>query len=168
MFQKITPFLWFDHEAEEAANFYVSVFAGRGEDAAIENVTYYNKESSQASGQAEGSAMTVAFRLAGQKFAAINGGPPFKLSEAVSFVINCETQEEVDYYWEKLSEGGDPKAQVCGWLKDEFGLSWQVTPTILPELLSDPNPEKARRVMSAMLSMKKIYIAELKQAAADK
>jgi predicted 3-demethylubiquinone-9 3-methyltransferase (glyoxalase superfamily) len=167
--QKITPFLWFDHEAAEAADFYVSVFSRwHGETSTVINVTRYGKAGAAASGQPEGSVMTVAFRLAGQQFTALNGGPPFKLSEAFSLAINCDTQEEVDYYWEKLSEGGDPEAQICGWLKDKFGLSWQVVPNILIEYLRDPDPDKAERVMQAMLKMKKIDIAGLKRAYGQK
>jgi predicted 3-demethylubiquinone-9 3-methyltransferase (glyoxalase superfamily) len=154
--QKITPFLWYDGQAEEAANYYVSVF----KNSKVLNVTRYNDASAQASGQPKGSVMTIEFELDGQKFVAINGGPPFKLTEAVSFVVNCETQEELDYFWEKLSAGG---AEVqCGWLKDKFGLSWQVVPTILPELMKDP--EKGQKAMAALMKMKKIDIETLKQA----
>jgi predicted 3-demethylubiquinone-9 3-methyltransferase (glyoxalase superfamily) len=154
--QKITPFLWYDGQAEEAANYYVSVF----KNSKVLNVTRYNDASAQASGQPKGSVMTIEFELDGQKFVAINGGPHFKLTEAVSFVVNCETQEELDYFWEKLSAGG---AEVqCGWLKDKFGLSWQVVPTILPELMKDP--EKGQKAMAALMKMKKIDIETLKQA----
>ncbi|MDX6385530.1 MAG: hypothetical protein QOK48_3103 [Blastocatellia bacterium] len=154
--QKITPFLWYDGQAEEAANYYVSVF----KNSKVLNVTRYNDASAQASGQPKGSVMTIEFELDGQKFVAINGGPHFKLTEAVSFVVNCETQEELDYFWEKLSAGG---AEVqCGWLKDKFGLSWQVVPTILPELMKDP--EKGQKAMAALMQMKKIDIETLKQA----
>ena len=158
-FQRITPFLWFDKNAKEAVDLYVSIF----ENARIVATTTYSKESSEASGQPEGSVMTIAFQLDGQDFTAINGGPHFKFNEAISLVINCRTQEEIDHYWNRLSEGGDPKSQVCGWLKDRFGLSWQVVPEELPALMSDP--AKSARVMKALLKMKKIDLAELKRAA---
>jgi predicted 3-demethylubiquinone-9 3-methyltransferase (glyoxalase superfamily) len=158
--QKITPFLWFDNNAEEAVNFYVSVF----KNSKIENVARYDEEGANASGRPKGTVMTVSFRLDGQEFVALNGGPVFKFTEAISFVISCETQEEVDYYWEKLSEGGDKKAQQCGWLKDRYGLSWQIVPSVLGKLLSDPDPATCRRVMQAMLRMKKIDIKGLEQA----
>ena len=157
--KKITPFLWFDSNAEEAVRFYVSVF----QNSRIGLVTHYSKESSSASGQPEGSVMTIAFELDGQPFTAINGGPHFKFNEAVSFVVNCESQDEIDYYWEKLGEGGDPKSHVCGWLKDRFGLSWQITPSELPELMSTPG--KTAAVMKEVLKMKKIDLATLRRAA---
>lgn len=156
--QKITPFLWFDDQAEEAANFYTSIF----KDSKIVDVVRYSEEGAQASGRPKGSVMTVAFQLAGQEFTALNGGPHFKFTEAISFVVNCESQEEVDELWEKLTAGGEEVQ--CGWLKDKYGLSWQIVPTALTELLSDPDPEKAERVMKAMLQMKKIDIKGLKQA----
>ena len=155
--QKITPFLWFDNNAEEAMNFYTSVF----KDAVISSVTRYGK----AGPGPEGSVMTAAFRLNGMDFVALNGGPVFKFTEAISFVINCETQEEVDCYWDKLSEGG--KESECGWLKDKFGLSWQVVPFALPRLLQDKDRKKAQNVMKAMMKMKKIIIADLEQAYAE-
>ena len=158
--QKITPFMWFDGNAEEAVNFYTSIF----KDSKIGSVSRYDEAAAEASGRPKGSVMTASFQLNGQDFIALNGGPHFKFTEAISFVVNCETQEEVDYYWEKLSEGGDEKAQMCGWLKDKFGLSWQIVPTALGKLLSDPDPEKSQRVMQAMLQMKKIDIEGLKQA----
>lgn len=158
--QKITPFLWFDTQAEEAANFYASVF----KNSKIVSVARYGDEAAKASGRPEGSAMTVAFELEGQKFVALNGGPHFKFTEAVSFVVNCQTQKEVDHYWEKLSAGGDEKAQQCGWLKDKYGLSWQIVPTVLVEMLQDKNPEKSERVMQALLKMKKLDIKTLQQA----
>lgn len=158
--QKITPFLWYDHEAEEAANFYVSIFPN----SKIGKITHYPKEAEEASGKKAGEVMTVDFELSGQRFTAINGGPPFKLSEAVSFVISCENQDEIDYYWNKLSEGGDEKSQVCGWLKDKYGLSWQVTPNILEEMIADPDPKKVGRAMKEMLKMKKIIIKDLEEA----
>jgi predicted 3-demethylubiquinone-9 3-methyltransferase (glyoxalase superfamily) len=155
--QKITPFLWYDDKAEEAANFYVSIF----KNSKVLNLTRYG----EAGPGPKGSVLTVAFELEGQKFVALNGGPHFKFTEAVSFVVNCATQEEVDYFWEKLLEGGGKESQ-CGWLKDKYGLSWQITPTILPELLQDKDPEKANRVMQAMLKMVKIDIETIKRAAA--
>lgn len=160
--QRITPFLWFDGQAEEAVNHYVSIF----DDSRIVSTTRYSKEGAEASGQPEGSVMTIAFQLAGQDFTALNGGPMFEFNESISLVVNCETQEEVDHYWSRLSDGGDPQAQVCGWLKDRFGLSWQVVPTLVGELMSDPDPEKGRRAMEAILKMKKIDVEALRQAAA--
>ena len=157
--QRITPFLWFDHQAEEAATFYTSVFGN----SRIVTTTRYDKQSAKASGQPEGSVMTVAFQLDGQDFTALNGGPQFKFSEAISFVVNCDTQQEIDHYWIHLSKGGDASAQVCGWLKDRFGVSWQVVPTELPALLSDP--EKSGRVMAALMTMKKLDLDELRRAA---
>ena len=159
--QKITPFLWFDNQAEDAVSFYTSIF----ENSRIVSIARYGEEGAEASGRPKGTVMTIAFLLDGQEFVALNGGPIFKFTEAISFVVNCESQDEVDHYWEKLSEGGDPKAQQCGWLKDKYGLSWQIVPTVLITLLNDPDPEKSRRVMKAMLQMKKIDIETLKQAA---
>lgn len=150
--QKITPFLWFDRQAEEAAAFYTTIFPN----STIVKVTRLNDAGPS------GSALTVEFQLEGQTFIALNGGPHFKFSEAVSFVVHCRTQEELDFYWEKLSAGGSEVQ--CGWLKDKFGLSWQIVPAVLPELLSDPNPEKSQRVMQALLTMKKLDIRTLKQA----
>ncbi len=149
--QKITPFLWFDHQAEEAANFYTSIFP----DSKIVKVARFT----EAGPGPAGSAMTVEFQLAGQLFVALNGGPHFKFTEAISFVVNCQTQQEVDAYWEKLSAGGTEVQ--CGWLKDKFGLSWQIVPTVLPKFLGDPDRQKANRVMKAMMNMKKIEIAGL-------
>jgi predicted 3-demethylubiquinone-9 3-methyltransferase (glyoxalase superfamily) len=160
--QKITPLLWFDSQAEEAVIFYISIF----KNSRIVSVTHYGKEGAEASGRPKGTVMTVAFQLDGQEFVALNGGPPFKFNEAVSFVVDCDSQDEVDYYWENLSEGGDEKAQQCGWLKDKYGLSWQIVPTVLNELLSDPDPVKSGRAMKAMLPMKKIDIEMLKKAVA--
>ena len=154
--QKITPFLWFDEQAEEAANFYVSVF----KDGKIKQIARYG----DAGPGPKGSVMVVDFEINGQEFTALNGGPTFKLTEAVSFVVHCKTQHEVDYYWEKLSaDGGAPNQ--CGWLKDKYGLSWQITPDVLLELINDPDPAKANRVFSAMLKMGKIDIAKLEKAA---
>ena len=159
--QKITPFLWFENQAEEAANHYVSIF----KNARTVSVARYGKAAAAASGRPEGSAMTVKFELDGQVFVALNGGPHFKISEAVSFVVNCDSQEELDHYWNKLSDGGDPAAQRCGWLKDKFGVSWQIVPPILMKLLGDPDREKADRVAQAMFKMTKIIIADLEVAA---
>jgi len=152
--QKITPFLWFDNQAEEAAAFYVSIF----KNSKIVGVTRYG----EAGPGPKGSAMTVKFELEGNEFIALNGGPHFKFTEAISFSVDCKTQEEVDEFWRKLSEGGEEGQ--CGWLKDKYGLSWQVNPRILGEMLSDPDPKKSKRVMEAMLKMKKIDIARLKEA----
>lgn len=157
--QLITPFLWFDTQAEEAANFYTAIFRN----SKILSVARYGEEAAKASGRPKGSAMTVAFELDGQKFVALNGGPHFMFTEAVSFVVNCQTQEEVDHYWEKLSAGGDEKAQQCGWLKDKYGLSWQIVPSVMVEMLQDKDPKKSGRVMAAMLKMKKIDIGTLQQ-----
>lgn len=158
--QKITPFLWFAGQAEEAVAFYTSIF----KHSRVTTVLRYSEEAAKVAGVPEGTVMTVAFQLNGQDFTALNGGPQFKFTEAISFIVNCETQEEIDYYWEKLSAGGDEKAQMCGWLKDKFGLSWQIVPTILPQLLSNSEPDKAGRVMSALLQMKKLDVEILKQA----
>ena len=155
---KITPFLWFDDNAHEAVNFYVSVF----ENSRVVATTYYGKESALAGGRKEGSVMTIAFELDGQKFTALNGGPHFKFNESISLVVHCQDQSEVDSYWEKLSRGGDEQAQQCGWLKDRFGVSWQVVPRVLSELMADP--ERAKRVMAAVLTMKKLDVAALKSA----
>lgn len=151
---KITPFLWFDKNAEEAAQFYVSVF----KNSRILDVSRYGDAGPGPKGQA----MVVRFQIEGQEFLALNGGPQFKFTEAISFTIHCETQNEVDYYWDRLSAGG--KEVQCGWLQDRFGLSWQVTPTVLPRLLQDPDPAKSQRVMKAMLGMGKIDIAGLERA----
>jgi predicted 3-demethylubiquinone-9 3-methyltransferase (glyoxalase superfamily) len=156
--QKITPFLWFDDKAEHAATFYTSIF----KNSKIVNIARYGDAGAEVSGRPKGTVMTVAFQLEGQEFVALNGGPQFKFTEAISFVVNCQTQQEVDEYWEKLSDGG--QEVQCGWLKDKYGLSWQIVPTILSELLNDPDPKKAEKVMKAMLQMKKIDIKGLKQA----
>jgi predicted 3-demethylubiquinone-9 3-methyltransferase (glyoxalase superfamily) len=156
--QRITPFLWFADDAEEAVKFYVSIF----KNSKIGSVTRYDEEGAKAAGRPKGSVMTVPFELDGQEFTALNGGPYFKFTEAISFVVNCETQEEVDDFWEKLSAGG--QEVQCGWLKDRFGVSWQVVPRALVEMLQDKDPEKSRRAMAAMLTMKKIDIAALKRA----
>ncbi len=162
--QKITPFIWFRDDAEEAARFYVSVFTKAGEKAEISGISYYSSVTEKVSGKPAGSVMTVSFNLAGQEFTAINGGEPFKLSEAFSLVINCNTQEEIDYYWETLKEGGDEKAQICGWLKDRFGLSWQIGPAFIGKMLQDQDKNKVERVMAAVLEMKKIDMAKLQNA----
>ena len=153
--QKITPFLWYDNQAEEAANFYVSIF----KNSRVLGVTRYGKSGPGP----EGSVLTAAFELEGQKFTALNGGPRFTFNESVSFVVNCETQEEIDYFWMKLTSEGGQESQ-CGWLKDKFGLSWQVVPTILPELITSKDAKKSERVMQAIMQMKKLDLAKLKQA----
>ncbi|HTU34707.1 MAG TPA: VOC family protein [Candidatus Acidoferrum sp.] len=153
---KITPFLWFENNAEEAVNFYVSIFPN----SKIGATARYSQESANASGMPKGSVMTVEFELDGQKFMALNGGPHFKFTEAVSFMVNCDTQAEIDHYWNKLSEGGKPNN--CGWLKDKYGLSWQIVPAVLPKLLSDP--QRVPGVMKALLQMNKLDIAKLEEA----
>lgn len=158
--QKITPFLWFDDQAEQAAKFYCSIF----KNSKVGKITRYEEESAKATGRPAGTAMTVAFEIEGQKFTALNGGPHFKFTEAVSFVVNCQTQEEVDYFWDKLTADGGSESQ-CAWLKDKYGLSWQIVPTILIELLQNKDAEKSHRVMLAMMQMKKIDIATLQRAA---
>jgi predicted 3-demethylubiquinone-9 3-methyltransferase (glyoxalase superfamily) len=160
-FQRITPFLWFNDNAEEAAHFYVSVF----ENSRILTSTRYGKEAARASGRPEGAVMTIAFELDGQKITALNGGPVFNFTPAVSLVVNCHSQEEVDHYWNQLSQGGDPAAQQCGWLKDRYGLSWQIVPTQLVDYLSNPDPAKSQKAMQAMMKMKKIDLAGLREAA---
>lgn len=161
-FQRITPFLWFDDQAEQAADFYTSIF----DHSRVVATSRYSPESAQASGRKEGSVMTVAFQLDGQDFTALNGGPLFKFNESISLVVQCRSQEEIDHYWNRLSEGGDTRAQQCGWLKDRFGVSWQVVPVQLVELLSGPDPAKARKVLQALMQMKKLDLAALQEAAA--
>src|SRR5574341_1281654 len=156
--QKITPCLWFDNNAEEAVNFYTSIF----KNSKIGKISRYGEAGYEIHGKPAGTVMTIEFELNGQVFTALNGGPIFKFNEAISFQVNCETQEEVDYYWEKLSEDGDEKAQQCGWLKDRYGVSWQVVPRVLLEMINDPDHEKSQRAMAAMLRMKKIDIGELR------
>jgi predicted 3-demethylubiquinone-9 3-methyltransferase (glyoxalase superfamily) len=156
--QKITPFLWFDDKAEEAAKLYTSIF----KDSSLGEISRYDEETANVAGRPKGSVMTVAFELEGQEFVALNGGPVFKFNESVSFIVNCDTQEEVDYFWEKLSAGGEESR--CGWLKDKFGLWWQVVPTILNEMVKDKDRQKSQRVVHAMLQMDKIYIPTLKRA----
>jgi predicted 3-demethylubiquinone-9 3-methyltransferase (glyoxalase superfamily) len=157
---KINPCLWFDHQAEDAARFYTTIF----KDSKIVDISRYPEVGQEIHGKPPGSVMVVAFELNGQSFTALNGGPIFKFNEAVSFQIMCATQEEVDYYWERLSEGGDPQAQQCGWLKDKFGLSWQIVPQVLSELLNDPDAAKSQRAFQAMLRMEKLNIEGLQRA----
>jgi len=158
--QRVTPCLWFDHQAEEAARFYVSIF----KNSKIGTVARYTEAGQEIHGRPPGSAMTVAFQLDGQDFLALNGGPAFTFTEAISLMVNCDSQEEVDHYWEKLAEGGDPEAQQCGWLKDRYGVSWQVVPAALGELMSGPLAGGAQRAMEAMLKMKKLDIGQLRRA----
>ena len=158
--QKITSNLWFDNQAEDAAKFYTSIF----KNSKIGKISRYNKEGYDIHKMPAGSVMTVEFFLEGQKFLGLNGGPVFKFTEAISFIVNCDTQEEIDYYWEKLSEGGDKNAQVCGWLKDKYGLSWQIVPAIMDDMFLDPDSKGSENVMKSMLKMKKLNIAELNQA----
>lgn len=158
--QRISPCLWFDDQAEAAAAFYTAIF----KNSKVGNVSRYGEAGREVHGRPPGSVLTVAFELDGQSFTALNGGPVFKFNEAISLQVNCATQEEVDYYWEKLSAGGDDTAQQCGWLKDRFGVSWQIVPAVLVEMISDPDPAKAGRAMEAMLKMKKLDIAGLKRA----
>lgn len=158
--QRITTNFWFDTQADEAAKFYVSIF----KNSQIKRMTHYKKAGNEIHGKSEGSVMTVEFQLDGQEFVALNGGPQFKFNEAISFIVNCESQDEVDYYWEKLSVGGDEKAQMCGWLKDQFGVSWQIVPTVLSSMQNGTDTEKSDRVMKALLQMKKIDINKLKEA----
>lgn len=163
--QNITPFLWFESRGEEAMNFYVSVFkdlGGNWSDSRILGESRYGGEAAKVSGQPEGSVMTGSFVLAGQEFAILNGGPEFKFSSAISFMINCDTQDEIDYFWEKLSDGG--MTLPCGWLTDKFGVTWQVAPKVLGELANDPDKKKSERVMKAMLKMGKIEIKALEEA----
>ncbi len=158
--QKITPCLWFDDQAEEAARFYVSIFPN----SRIGRISRYGEAGQEVHGRPPGSVMDVFFELDGAEFSALNGGPVFKFNEAISLQIFCETQEEVDHYWNRLSEGGDETAQQCGWLKDRYGLSWQVVPRVLYELLRDEKTDAFQRAMQAMLSMKKLDIGELERA----
>ena len=159
-FQRMTPCLWFDHQAEEAAKHYMSIF----KNSKIIAITRYPRVGKEIHGKEAGSVMTVEFELDGHTFTALNGGPIFKFNEAISLQVNCEDQEEVDYYWEKLGAGGDPKAQQCGWLKDKYGVSWQVVPQGLAEKMNDPNSPATERAFKAMLGMKKLDVAALKRA----
>ena len=157
---KISPCLWFDDQAEPAAKFYTSVF----KNSRIVATTHYGEAGKEHHGKEAGTVMSVGFEIEGQSYTALNGGPIFKISEAVSFQIDCETQEEVDYYWNKLGEGGDPESQVCGWLKDKFRVSWQVVPAVLLDMILDPDTEKSQRAVAAMMEMSKLDIAKLKAA----
>jgi predicted 3-demethylubiquinone-9 3-methyltransferase (glyoxalase superfamily) len=157
--QKITPFLWFDDNAEEAAKFYTSIF----KKSKIMDIAHYGESAAGASGRPKGTVMTVTFELEGQRFMALNGGPIFKFSPAISFLVSCETQQEIDSFWEKLSEGGGQQEQ-CGWLKDKFGVSWQIVPSILAEMIHDKDANKSERAMKAFLQMKKLDIQDLKKA----
>jgi predicted 3-demethylubiquinone-9 3-methyltransferase (glyoxalase superfamily) len=154
--QRITPNLWFDDQAEEAARFYVSIF----KDSELGTISRYGAGAPKP----EGSVLTVSFTLEGQRFVALNGGPQYTFTEAVSFVVHCRTQDEVDHYWERLSEGGPEEAQICGWLKDRYGVSWQIVPDALMEYMGDPDPAKAQRTFAAMMQMKKLDIAALRSA----
>ena len=158
--KNITPCLWFDSNAEEAVNFYTSVF----KKSKIGNISRYGEAGFEIHGKPAGTVLAMEFELNGQTFSALNGGPMFKFNEAISFQVNCESQEEVDYYWGKLSEGGDENAQQCGWLKDKFGLSWQIVPIVLYEMLRDKDAARSARVMNAMLQMKKLEIKPLQHA----
>lgn len=160
MKHRISPCLWFDSQAEAAANYYVGIF----KNSKINRISHYTEAGRETHGRPPGSVLTVEFDLDGQPFTALNGGPIFKFNEAVSLMIDCDTQEEVDYYWDKLTAGGDPSAQQCGWLKDKYGVSWQVVPTILVELLTDPDNGKRERVMTVMMQMTKLDISDLKNA----
>ncbi len=158
--EKITPCLWFDSNAEEAVNFYTAIF----KNSRIENISRYGEAGYEIHRKPAGTVLTIEFELNGQGLTALNGGPAFKFNEAISFQVGCESQQEIDFYWEKLSEGGDKKAQQCGWLKDKYGVSWQIVPTVLGQMLRDKDAGKANSVMRAMLQMGKIDIARLRQA----
>ena len=156
--QKITPSLWFDRQAEDAAKYYTSIFPK----SSIGRTSHYGKEGFEIHQMPEGTVLTIDFTLDGQNFSALNGGPIFKFNESISFIVSCKDQEELDYYWDKLKEGGDERSQQCGWLKDKFGLSWQIVPSILPQLMDDP--ARSGRVMGALLQMKKLDIKALQEA----
>jgi predicted 3-demethylubiquinone-9 3-methyltransferase (glyoxalase superfamily) len=158
--QKITPCLWFDDNAEEAVKFYTSIF----KNSKITGITRYGEAAAKASGRPKGTVMTVTFQLEGQGFMALNGGPEFKFTEAISLMVNCKTQKEIDELWQKFSKGGDKKAQICGWLKDKYGLSWQIVPSVMNKMMLDKDPKKTERVMTALLKMKKLDIEKLKRA----
>jgi predicted 3-demethylubiquinone-9 3-methyltransferase (glyoxalase superfamily) len=160
---KIAPCLWFERQAEDAAKFYTSIFPN----SRIVKISRYGEAGKEIHGRPPGSVMTVAFELGGQPFTGLNGGPVFKFNEAISFQVDCSTQEEVDYYWDKLGDGGDEKAKVCGWLKDKFGVSWQIVPSILEDLVDDPTSSKSQNAMNAMMKMKKLDIAALEKAYED-
>lgn len=157
---KITPCLWFDHQAEPAARFYASIF----KKSRVGNISRYGKAGHEVHGQPEGKVLTVEFQIAGQTFTALNGGPVFKFNEAISFQVICKTQKEIDHYWNKLSKGGDKSSQQCGWLKDKFGVSWQIIPQDIGRLIGNPKSKGSQRAMNAMLKMKKINLAELRRA----
>jgi predicted 3-demethylubiquinone-9 3-methyltransferase (glyoxalase superfamily) len=158
--QKISPCLWFDSQAEDAAKFYVGIFKS----SKIGTISRYGDAGQEIHGRKPGTVMTVEFVLEGQTFTGLNGGPLFKFNEAISFQVACKTQEEIDFYWEKLGAGGDPKAQQCGWLKDKFGLSWQIVPEVMQGLMTSGTPDQRDRTMTAMLKMKKLDIASLTKA----
>lgn len=160
MTPKIIPFLWFDSNAEEAANFYVSVF----KNSKITNISYFPDSGQEVHGRPAGSVMVVAFELDGQPFHALNGGPHFKFTEAVSFEVPCADQEELDYYWERLTDGGDPSCQQCGWLRDKFGLSWQIVPADMGEIMNSTDAAASKRAFAAMMEMKKLDTAALQKA----
>ena len=157
---KIAPCLWFDDQAEEAAKFYASIF----KNSKVKQISRYGDAAAQVAGRPKGSVLTVEFELDGQAFTALNGGPIFKFNEAISLQVYCDNQDELDHYWNRLSEGGDPKAQQCGWLKDKFGVSWQIVPAEIARMMTDPDPAKSNRVMQALLQMKKLDIAALRRA----
>jgi predicted 3-demethylubiquinone-9 3-methyltransferase (glyoxalase superfamily) len=157
---KITPCLWFDSNAEEAVKFYTSIF----KNSKVKHTSRYGDAAAKAAGRPKGSVLTVQLELEGQEFTALNGGPMFKFNEAISLQVNCANQDELDHYWNKLSQGGEPRSQQCGWLKDKFGVSWQIVPTILAKLLTDADPAKEERVMAALMGMKKLDIRGLQQA----
>jgi predicted 3-demethylubiquinone-9 3-methyltransferase (glyoxalase superfamily) len=159
---KISPFLWFNRQAEEAANFYTSIFPN----SRITELARYPDYGQEFHGATAGTVMTVAFELDGRSFIAFNGGPVFRFNESISMTVYCDNQEELDHYWERLGEGGDEAARQCGWLKDKYGLSWQIVPRVLPEMLVDPDPERAKRAFAAMMDMRKLDIAALKRAQA--
>jgi predicted 3-demethylubiquinone-9 3-methyltransferase (glyoxalase superfamily) len=158
--QTIAPCLWFDTQAEEAARFYVGIFRN----AKLGRISHFPDSGQEVHGKPAGSVMTVEFTLDGQDFIGLNGGPHFKFNEAVSLTINCDSQQEIDHYWEKLGAGGEPRAQQCGWLKDKFGLSWQVVPSEMAKMMIDPDPQKVKRAFAAMMEMKKLDIAALRKA----
>jgi predicted 3-demethylubiquinone-9 3-methyltransferase (glyoxalase superfamily) len=158
--QQIVPCLWFDDQAEEAARYYTGIF----KNSKIGTISRYTEAGHDVHGRPAGSVMVVEFEIEGQRFTALNGGPLFTFNEAVSLQIECGTQQEADYYWDRLTKGGDEKAQQCGWLKDKYGLSWQIVPKFMAEMMSDPDPEKAGRVMEALLRMKKLDFEELQRA----
>lgn len=158
--QKISPHLWFAKDAEKAVEFYTSIF----KDSKIKRISYYTEAGKEIHKMKPGSVMSIDFKLEGQRFMALNGGPLFKFNESISFMVNCDTQEEVDYYWEKLKKGGDPKAQQCGWLKDKFGLSWQVVPATIAKMAANKNHRKVERMMAVMMKMKKLDLKKLVSA----